>query len=200
MTRNQTSEDGKNGDGGTLSQQPRFESDSMGQVEIPGWAYWGAQTQRAVENFGVSPMRIPTAMIRALALIKKNAAAVNANLGLIDDTLADAIVRAATEVYEGKWDDHYPIDVFQTGSGTSWNMNTNELIANRANEILGQPRGTRSPVHPNDHVNRGQSSNDVIPTAIHVANRVEAERLLAAVDHLAAALRAKEQEFADLVK
>ncbi|MFP4151972.1 MAG: class II fumarate hydratase [Alkalispirochaeta sp.] len=200
MTRNQTSEDGKNGDGGTLSQQPRFESDSMGQVEIPGWAYWGAQTQRAVENFGVSPIRIPTAMIRALALIKKNAAAVNANLGLIDDTLADAIVRAATEVYEGKWDDHYPIDVFQTGSGTSWNMNTNELIANRANEVLGQPRGTRAPVHPNDHVNRGQSSNDVIPTAIHIANRVEMDRLLAGLDHLAAAFRTKEREFAELVK
>ncbi len=181
-------------------QQPRFESDSMGKIEIPGWAYWGAQTQRAVENFGVSPMRIPTAMIRALALIKKNAAAVNSRLGLVDGKLSEAIVQAATEVYEGTWDDHYPIDVFQTGSGTSWNMNTNELIANRANEILGEPRGTRSPVHPNDHVNRGQSSNDVIPTAIHVANRVSAEVLLAAVDHLAAALRAKEREFADLVK
>lgn len=180
--------------------QPRYESDSMGQVEIPGWAYWGAQTQRAVENFGVSPMRIPTPMIRALALIKKNAAVVNGDLGLIDRKLGDAIVEAATEVYEGRWDDHYPIDVFQTGSGTSWNMNTNELIANRANEILGEPRGTRSPVHPNDHVNRGQSSNDVIPTAVHVANRVEAERLLSALDRLAAALRAKEREFSELVK
>lgn len=178
----------------------RYESDSMGKIEIPGWAYWGAQTQRAVENFGVSPMRIPTPMIRALALIKKNAAATNARLGVVDPALAEAIQQAAEEVFNGSWDDHYPIDVFQTGSGTSWNMNTNELIANRANEILGQPRGTRSPVHPNDHVNRGQSSNDVIPTAIHVANRVEVERLLAAIDHLAAMLRAKETEFGELVK
>ncbi|MFW5694425.1 MAG: class II fumarate hydratase [Alkalispirochaeta sp.] len=183
-----------------MSNQVRYESDSMGNIEIPEWAYWGAQTQRAVENFGVSPMRIPVPMIQALALIKKSAAAVNASLGVMDRALAEAISQAAEEVRTGQWNEHYPIDVFQTGSGTSWNMNTNELIANRANEILGQPRGTRSPVHPNDHVNRGQSSNDVIPTAIHVANRVEAERLLAAVDHLAAALRAKEQEFADLVK
>ncbi len=182
------------------NEKPRTESDSMGQIEIPGWAYWGAQTQRAVENFGVSPMRIPAPMIRALALIKKNAARVNGQLGLVDGKLADAINQAAEEVYEGTWDAHYPIDVFQTGSGTSWNMNTNELIANRANEILGEPRGTRSPVHPNDHVNRGQSSNDVIPTAIHIANRVEAEGLLSALDHLAAALRKKEREFADLIK
>ncbi len=183
-----------------MSDQVRYESDSMGQVEIPDWAYWGAQTQRAVQNFGVSAMRIPTPMIRALALIKKHAAAVNGSLGTIDASLAEAVQQAAAEVYQGGWDEHYPIDVFQTGSGTSWNMNTNELIANRANEILGQPRGTRSPVHPNDHVNRGQSSNDVIPTAIHIANRVEAERLLEAVDHLAAALRKKEAEFSDLVK
>ena len=183
-----------------MSDQLRFESDSMGTVEIPEWAYWGAQTQRAVENFGVSPMRIPAPMIRALALIKKHAAAVNGTLGVIDASLSEAIQTAASEVHAGTWDRHYPIDVFQTGSGTSWNMNTNELIANRANEILGQPRGTRSPVHPNDHVNRGQSSNDVIPTAIHVANRVEAEPLLAAIEHLAAALRRKEAEFADLVK
>ncbi|MEX2443313.1 MAG: class II fumarate hydratase [Alkalispirochaeta sp.] len=183
-----------------MSDQARYESDSMGQIEIPGWAYWGAQTQRAVENFGVSPMRIPVPMIQALALIKKSAASVNGSLGLVDRALVEAITQAAEEVRRGQWNDHYPIDVFQTGSGTSWNMNTNELIANRANEILGQPRGTRSPVHPNDHVNRGQSSNDVIPTAIHIANRVEAERLLTAVDHLAASLRAKEREFAELVK
>ncbi|MFW5826470.1 MAG: class II fumarate hydratase [Alkalispirochaeta sp.] len=183
-----------------MSNQVRYESDSMGKIEIPEWAYWGAQTQRAVENFGVSPMRIPVPMIQALALIKKSAASVNASLGVIDQTLAEAISQAAEEVRAGQWNDHYPIDVFQTGSGTSWNMNTNELIANRANEILGQPRGTRSPVHPNDHVNRGQSSNDVIPTAIHIANRVEAENLLAAVHHLAAALRGKEREFAELVK
>jgi len=172
----------------------------MGAVEIPEWAYWGAQTQRAVENFDVSPLRIPVPMIRALAIIKKCAAEVNGRLGTVDSSLAGTIAAAATEVYQGRWDDHFPIDVFQTGSGTSWNMNANELIANRANEILGEPRGTRKPVHPNDHVNRGQSSNDVIPTAIHIANRVELEGLLLAVDDLAAALSDKEREFAGLVK
>lgn len=172
----------------------------MGQVALPGWAYWGAQTQRAVENFGVSPLRIPRAMIRALGVIKKSAAQANRELGTVPEQLAATIVRAADEVIAGDWDEHFPIDVFQTGSGTSWNMNANELIANRANEILGEPRGTRKPVHPNDHVNRGQSSNDVIPTAVHVANRVEIVGLLAALDHLAATLRQKEREFADLVK
>jgi len=183
-----------------MSEQFRVESDSMGEVQIPSWAYWGAQTQRAVENFDVSAHRIPTAMIRALALIKKHAARANGDLGLIDGEIADAIVKAATEVYEGHWDDHFPIDVFQTGSGTSWNMNANELIANRANEILGQPLGTRSPVHPNDHVNRGQSSNDTIPTAVHIADRAVARDLLAAVEELASSLRRKEEEFRDLVK
>ena len=181
-------------------QEPRGESDSMGEVKIPAWAYWGAQTQRAVENFGVSPLRIPVSMIRALAMIKKHAARANARLGLVDEKLAEAIIRAAEEVQRGEWDDHWPIDVFQTGSGTSWNMNTNELIANRANEILGQPRGTRSPVHPNDHVNRGQSSNDVIPTAVHLANRIELEPLFASLRHLVATIRKKEEAFKDLVK
>lgn len=183
-----------------MSEQFRNESDSMGEVQIPSWAYWGAQTQRAVENFDVSAHRIPTAMIRALALVKKHAARVNGRLGLIDEKIAEAIQKAATEVYEGHWDDHFPIDVFQTGSGTSWNMNTNELVANRANEILGQPLGRRSPVHPNDHVNRGQSSNDVIPTAVHIADRVVARDLLDAVKTLASSLRRKEEEFAGLVK
>ncbi len=183
-----------------MNDNVRVESDSMGEVSIPEWAYWGAQTQRAVENFGVSPMRIPTPMIRALAAIKGCAAAVNGDLGTIPLDLATAIRAAADEVGAGTWDDHFPIDVFQTGSGTSWNMNINEVIANRANETLGEPRGTRSPVHPNDHVNRGQSSNDVIPTAIHIANRVELEELLAAVDHLATALGEKERAFSKLVK
>ncbi len=183
-----------------MSNSIRIESDTMGAVEIPEWAYWGAQTQRAVENFDVSPLRIPVPMIRALAIIKKCAAEVNGRLGTVDSSLAGTIAAAATEVYQGRWDDHFPIDVFQTGSGTSWNMNANELIANRANEMLGEPRGTRKPVHPNDHVNRGQSSNDVIPTAIHIANRVELEGLLLAVDDLAAALSDKEREFAGLVK
>lgn len=183
-----------------MSEDIRYESDSMGEVAIPGWGYWGAQTQRAVENFSVSPLRIPPAMITALGLIKKHAAAVNRELGILDTPRADAIVTAAGEVAAGAWNEHFPIDVFQTGSGTSWNMNANELVANRANEILGEPRGTRKPVHPNDHVNRGQSSNDVIPTAIHIANRMRLEPLLKAVRHLGAALRRKEEEFSDLVK
>jgi fumarate hydratase, class II len=178
----------------------RTESDSMGEVRIPAWAYWGAQTQRAVENFGVSPLRIPTPLIHALAITKKHAARVNARLELVDEKLAGAIIQAAEEIQRGEWDEHFPIDVFQTGSGTSWNMNANELIANRANEILGEPRGTRKPVHPNDHVNRGQSSNDVIPTAIHVANRVELEPLFASLRHLISTIQKKEEAFSQLVK
>ncbi|GBC85134.1 Fumarate hydratase class II [bacterium HR11] len=179
----------------------RTERDSMGEVPVPVWALWGAQTQRAVENFPVSGYRIPTPVIRALALIKRYAAETNAELGLIDRALADAIIQAAEEVYAGRWDDHFPVDVFQTGSGTSTNMNMNEVLANRANEILGHPRGSRHPVHPNDHVNRGQSSNDVIPSAIHIAVRTELERhLLPALAELAEALAAKAQEFADVVK
>lgn len=183
-----------------MSKKTREESDSMGEVVLPEWAYWGAQTQRAVENFGVSPLRIDPAMIRALGLIKKNAALVNSELGVLEGTLAGAIIQAADEVVQGRWNDHFPIDVFQTGSGTSWNMNANEVIANRANEILGKPRGTRDPVHPNDHVNRGQSSNDVIPTAIHIANRMQMEPLLHAIRQLARTLREKEREFGGLVK
>ncbi|TVQ23400.1 MAG: class II fumarate hydratase [Spirochaetaceae bacterium] len=180
--------------------EERYESDSMGQVAIPGWAYWGAQTQRAVQNFSVSEHRIPKPMIKALGLIKKHAAAANRQTGTIDERLATAIEAACDEVIDGTWDDHFPIDVFQTGSGTSWNMNANELIANRANELLGEPIGQRKPVHPNDHVNRGQSSNDVIPTAIHVANRMELPRLVDAVARLASSLRAKADEFSSVVK
>ena len=180
--------------------EQRFESDSMGQVPIPGWAYWGAQTQRAVTNFSISPFRIPKAMIRSLALIKKHAARSNASLGTVDSKLASAIEQAADEVLAGTWDDHFPIDVFQTGSGTSWNMNANELLSNRANEILGQPIGLRKPIHPNDHVNRGQSSNDVIPTALHVANRMELPPLVEAVRELSVSFRRKADEFATVVK
>ncbi len=178
----------------------RTESDSMGEVTLPGWAYWGAQTQRAVENFGVSDKRIPPLMIRSLGMIKGFAAEVNAELGLIDGKLASAIVRAAGEVREGRWDEHFPVDVFQTGSGTSWNMNANEVIANRANELLGSPLGARKPVHPNDHVNRGQSSNDVIPSAIHIADRLAVEQLRAALQALQAALSERAKAFAGIVK
>lgn len=178
----------------------RVERDSMGEVEIPAWGYWGAQTQRAVENFRISKERIPAPLVSALGLIKKSAAQVNGVLGLLDNSLAAAVAEAAGEVASGQWTAHFPVDVYQTGSGTSWNMNCNEVIANRANELLGKPLGTRSPVHPNDHVNLGQSSNDVIPTAIHIANRLEMGKLLAAVDELAGALRKKSAEFSELVK
>jgi len=178
----------------------RIEKDSMGEVQVPARAYWGAQTQRARENFGVSPWRVPIEIIHALARIKKAAAEVNADLGLIDDAASRAIAKAAGEVASGAFDDHFPLDVFQTGSGTSSNMNVNEVVANRANEILGSPLGARSPVHPNDHVNRGQSSNDVIPTAIHVADRLAAGELLPALEQLEAGLSAKAAEFSDAIK
>jgi fumarate hydratase class II len=178
----------------------RSESDTMGEVALPAWAYWGAQTQRAVENFGISDKRIPPLMIEALGLIKQTAAEVNAQLGTVPKDLAEAIAKAAGEVRDGRWNEHFPIDVFQTGSGTSWNMNANEVIANRANELLGTPLGTKKPVHPNDHVNRGQSSNDVIPTAIHVADRIAAGQLLAALEELERSLNAKAEAFAEVIK
>ncbi len=178
----------------------RIEKDSMGEVRVPSWAYWGAQTQRAVENFPVSGIRIPRPMIRALGLIKRYAAEVNGELGQIDKKIANAIIQAAEEVIEGKWDDHFPIDIYQTGSGTSSNMNANEVISNRANEILGSPLGSRNPVHPNDHVNRGQSSNDVIPTAIHIAVREELNPLVESLEGLLNSLKMKSEEFKDVVK
>jgi len=146
----------------------RIEKDTMGEVKVPADAYYGAQTARAVENFPISDLRFSRSFIRALGLIKKHAAAVNAALKLLPPNIAEAIQKAAAEVTEGKWDSEFVVDIFQTGSGTSTNMNANEVIANRAVEILGGKRGDKS-VHPNDHVNRGQSSNDVIPAAIHLA-------------------------------
>jgi fumarate hydratase class II len=182
------------------SQGIRKESDTMGEVALPAWAYWGAQTQRAVENFGVSDKRIPPLMIQALGLIKQTAAEVNAELDTVPRDLARAIAKASREVRDGRWNEHFPIDVFQTGSGTSWNMNANEVIANRANELLGSPLGTKKPVHPNDHVNRGQSSNDVIPTAIHIADRIAADQLLAALEELERSLSARAEAFAEVIK
>jgi fumarate hydratase class II len=178
----------------------RIESDTMGKMEIPGWAYWGAQTQRAVENFAVSDKRIPVSMIKALGLIKRYAAEANRELALLDKKLADAVCQAADEVIEGRWNQHFPIDVFQTGSGTSWNMNANEVISNRANEILGAPLGAKNPVHPNDHVNKGQSSNDVIPTAIHIADRLEIDSLIEALLDLQKALETKAEDFKEVIK
>ncbi len=185
---------------GKTNEGIRTESDTMGQVSLPAWAYWGAQTQRAVENFGVSDKRIPVLMVQALGLIKAAAAEVNAGLGTVPKDLAQAIAKAAGEVREGRWNEHFPIDVFQTGSGTSWNMNANEVIANRANELLGSPLGTKQPVHPNDHVNRGQSSNDVIPTAIHIADRLAATHLLTALEDLEQGLSDKAKTFAAVIK
>jgi fumarate hydratase, class II len=179
----------------------RTEKDSMGEVRVPAKAYYGAQTQRAFENFPVSGVRMPLPVVRAAAMIKGFGAEVNAGLSLLAPTLAEAISRAAREVLEGKFDDQFILDVFQTGSGTSTNMNVNEVLANRANEILGKPLGGNSPVHPNDHVNRSQSSNDVIPSAIRVAARREmSDRLVPSISSLRDALSAKAGEFSDILK
>ena len=149
-----------------MSDQFRIETDSLGNVEVPSTALYGAQTQRAYQNFPVSGLRLPRRVIRALALVKKAAAEVNRDTGKLDPKLADAIIKAAHEVAAGQHDDNFVVDIFQTGSGTSSNMNTNEVISNRAIQILGGVVGSKKPVHPNDHVNMGQSSNDVFPTAV----------------------------------
>ncbi|MDT0278396.1 class II fumarate hydratase [Blastococcus goldschmidtiae] len=173
----------------------RIEHDSMGEVRVPAWAKWRAQTQRAVENFPISGTPIERELIGALAAIKGAAATVNADLGVLDREIATAVHDAAQTVARGDWDDHFPIDVFQTGSGTSSNMNTNEVIATLASEALGRP------VHPNDHVNASQSSNDVFPSAIHIAaTRAIVRTLVPALMHLEASLSRKADEFATVVK
>ncbi|WP_326738461.1 class II fumarate hydratase [Streptomyces sp. NBC_01022] len=173
----------------------RIEHDSMGEVRVPADAKWRAQTQRAVENFPISGQRLERAHIAALAQVKAAAAKVNAELKVLDPEIAEAIREAAAEVAEGRWDAHFPIDVFQTGSGTSSNMNTNEVLATLATERLGRD------VHPNDHVNASQSSNDVFPSSIHIAaTGAVTGALIPALDHLAAALERKAAEFADVVK
>ena len=178
----------------------RVERDSMGEMSVPADAYYGASTMRAVLNFPISDLRKPRAFIRAVGQIKQAAARVNRDLGLVDARTAAAIEQAAQEVIDGALDDHFVLDVFQTGSGTSTNMNANEVIANRASEILGGGRGSRA-VHPNDHVNFGQSSNDVIPTAMHVAALTEIEqRLIPALQTLERDLREKSREFWDVIK
>jgi len=183
-----------------MADSHRVETDSLGEVRVPADAYWGAQTQRAVENFSVSDLRIPVPLIRALGIVKEAAAETNRELGLVEKDVADAIGKAAREMAEGAFDSQFPIDVFQTGSGTSWNMNANEVIANRANEILGFPRGSKKPVHPNDHVNRGQSSNDVIPTVISMADRLEAGRTATALGRLHQSLDRKARELDAVLK
>ncbi|GAB4318389.1 MAG: class II fumarate hydratase [Candidatus Sumerlaeia bacterium] len=179
----------------------RIEKDSMGEMIVPAGALWGAQTQRAVENFPISGIRFPRGFIRALGLIKLAAARANARLGLLDARLSEAIQRAAREVMDGALDEHFVLDIFQTGSGTSTNMNANEVIGNRASVLLGGRIGERKPVHPNDHVNMGQSSNDVIPTAIHVAALEALERrLLPALGRLREVLDEKARAFDSIVK
>ena len=181
-------------------QDYRIEKDSMGEVKVPKSAYYGAQTQRAVENFPISGVGFPSRFIRALAIIKHAASSANEGLGLLDPKIADAIRKAAKEVMEGKLDQEFVVDIFQTGSGTSTNMNANEVIANRALELLGKERGSKG-VHPNDHVNMSQSSNDVIPTAIHIsALEAVQKELLPALDQLHQALKKKSDEFDRIVK
>jgi fumarate hydratase class II len=179
----------------------RTERDSMGEMKVPADAYYGAQTARAVENFPISDLRFSRAFIRAMGIIKWSCAEINTDLGLLDEKKRDLLQQAAQEVIDGKLDEQFVVDIFQTGSGTSTNMNTNEVIASRANEIATGKRGGKAPIHPNDHVNMEQSSNDVIPTAIHVSAAVEMkEQLIPALNHLADALSRKAAEFDSIVK
>ncbi len=176
----------------------RTENDSMGEVQVPADALYGAQTQRAVNNFPLSGLQLPRAFLRALGLIKAAAAQVNGELGELPAEIAEAVTAAAHEVANGRWDAQFPVDVFQTGSGTSTNMNANEVIATLATRRLHSP--VHAPVHPNDHVNRGQSSNDVIPTAIHVSARTETgRRLLPALEHLQSVIESRADELRDAV-
>ncbi|VFR17456.1 Fumarate hydratase class II [plant metagenome] len=179
----------------------RIEKDTFGPIEVPADHLWGAQTQRSLQFFAISTEKMPVALVDALARLKRAAATVNAELGELDPKLARAIEQAAGEVVDGHWPGEFPLSVWQTGSGTQSNMNMNEVLANRASEILGGERGEARKVHPNDHVNRGQSSNDVFPTAMHVAAALEVEqRLLPSLMALRETLQAKSQAFADIVK
>ena len=179
----------------------RTEHDTMGTIEVPVSAYWGAQTQRSLQNFKIGQEHLPRAMIKAMGTVKKAAALVNAELGQLSQDIAQLIVPAADQVIAGKWDDQFPLVVWQTGSGTQSNMNCNEVIANLANQSVGQPLGGQNPVHPNDHVNRAQSTNDSFPTAIHVAAAVEInELLIPAVKKLSNTLQQKSEAFDSIVK
>ena len=181
--------------------QTRTETDSFGPLEVPTDKYWGAQTQRSLMNFPIGWERQPVAIVRALGVIKRACAEANRDRGALDEKLADAIVAAATEVHEGKLDAHFPLVVWQTGSGTQSNMNANEVIANRAIEMLGGQIGSKDPVHPNDHVNMGQSSNDTFPTAMHIAAATTVrDVLLPGLVKLAEALEAKSAAWSDIIK
>ena len=179
----------------------REEKDTMGTVRVPKEAYYGPQTQRAIENFSISGLTMPLVFIHALALIKKCSTKVNADLELLDKTIAASIMDASQEIMDGTFDDQFPVDVFQTGSGTSTNMNMNEVIASRANEMMTGKKGGKTPIHPNDHVNLGQSSNDVIPSTIHVSALISIkDRLMPSLQLLHATLLQKAQEFVDIKK
>ena len=178
----------------------RTEKDSLGLKEIPADVYYGIQTARAVENFPISGLRPHTALIRAIAMVKEAAAEGNRDLGLVDSKTAAAIIQAAQEIQSGQWHEHFVVDVFQAGAGVSFHMNTNEVIANRASELLGGQLGEYKHAHPNDHVNYGQSTNDVFPTAMRLATLLELERLHAALDALTAELNNKGEEFHDFLK
>jgi fumarate hydratase, class II len=179
----------------------RTETDSFGPIEVPADHYWGAQTERSRNNFRIGDERMPLPIIHALAVIKRAAAETNLALGSLDSRRAKAIIQAAQEIIDGRRDDEFPLSVYQTGSGTQTNMNVNEVIANRANELLGGKRGEKSPIHPNDHVNMSQSSNDSFPTAMHIAAAQEiSQRLLPALAHLQKALAEKTRQFHSIVK
>jgi fumarate hydratase class II len=179
----------------------RTESDSFGPIDVPANHYWGAQTQRSLHNFKIGGERMPTPLVRAFGALKKAAALANMKLGVMDAKVGEAIVKAADEVIAGKMDNEFPLVVWQTGSGTQTNMNVNEVISNRAIEMLGGEKGSKKPVHPNDHVNMGQSSNDSFPTAMHIATALEITNfLIPALEHFHAALQKKSEEFKDIVK
>lgn len=181
--------------------QTRTETDSFGPLEVPAEKYWGAQTQRSIQNFPIGWEKQPIAIVRALGVIKKACAQANEASGALDAKLAGAIIQAAGEVIEGKFDDNFPLVVWQTGSGTQSNMNSNEVIANRAIEILGGVIGSKDPVHPNDHCNMGQSSNDTFPTAMHIATAMSVrDVLMPGLEKLASALEAKAEQFKDIIK
>jgi fumarate hydratase class II len=188
--------------GGSAMSEFRIERDSMGEVKVPARAYYGAQTQRAVENFPISGQGLPVRLIRALGLVKAAAAIANRDLGKLKPEIAEPVIQAAREVAAGKFDDQFPVDTYQTGSGTSSNMNANEVISNRAIEITGGDRfDKRKPIHPNDHVNMGQSTNDMFPTAIHVAAGLSIQKeLIPALERLAKVLREKSQQWNDIIK
>jgi len=179
----------------------RIETDSFGPIEVPLEHYWGAQTQRSIQNFRIGGQTMPLPLIHAFGILKKSAALANVKLGVLETKLADAIVKASDEVVSGKMDNEFPLVVWQTGSGTQTNMNVNEVISNRAIEMLGGERGSKKPIHPNDHVNMGQSSNDSFPTAMHIATVMQiTDFLIPALENFHAALHAKSEEFKSIVK